>query len=394
MQNNTNKNKFLFIVSYTLPDTSGTGINAMNFAKYIKDKGKSIELLTFNRNLKLPNKELFDHVPVYRVTYFNKTILHKLFSLILIIPYYTFFIFKNNVIFIYGGKIIGYEFAILIGLLFRKKLVFQSQLKKVDDVKTIIYNKPCYIRPFYRFLLKFINIYYSLNADFSVQYRDILRNNSKIFELSQGVNTSIFPLVNENEKIKLRNKLDLSLKSFIILSIGFLIKRKGFEEIFRQLVKIKLPFLYIIAGEYNISDNHFLSNKKEEMHFLYNVGNSILGDKLKFVGHHTDIYEYIQAADIFLQNSYQEGLPNSLLEAMSCGIPPVVRNLSGINDFITIHNKNSMVFENMDQMTEQITKLYSDKNLRNNLGKNAYSFIHENCSFDIVFKKLKESINT
>ena len=45
-----------------------------------------------------------------------------------------------------------------------------------------------------------------------------------------------------------------------------------------------------------------------------------------------DIFPLLEKADCFVLPSYFEGLPNTLLEAMSCGLIPVARDVGGVNE--------------------------------------------------------------
>ncbi len=49
-------------------------------------------------------------------------------------------------------------------------------------------------------------------------------------------------------------------------------------------------------------------------------------------GLQADVYPFLRKADVFALPSYEEGLPNTLLEAMSQGMIPVARNVGGVNE--------------------------------------------------------------
>ncbi|HBP88417.1 MAG TPA: glycosyltransferase family 4 protein [Nitrospirales bacterium] len=57
-----------------------------------------------------------------------------------------------------------------------------------------------------------------------------------------------------------------------------------------------------------------------------------LNASVRLVGHQPDVLLWYQAADIFILPSHREGLSNSLLEAMSCGLPVVSTRVSGCTD--------------------------------------------------------------
>lgn len=54
-----------------------------------------------------------------------------------------------------------------------------------------------------------------------------------------------------------------------------------------------------------------------------------LNASVRFAGLQSEVLSWYQAADIFVLPSHREGLSNSLLEAMSCGLPVVSTRVSG-----------------------------------------------------------------
>ena len=59
-----------------------------------------------------------------------------------------------------------------------------------------------------------------------------------------------------------------------------------------------------------------------------------LKDHVFLVGAFDDVLPYYQAATLFVLPSLSEGLPLSLLEAMSCGLPVVVTRVGGNSEIV------------------------------------------------------------
>ena len=57
---------------------------------------------------------------------------------------------------------------------------------------------------------------------------------------------------------------------------------------------------------------------------------------------------FYQGAHCLVHPSSQEGLPNTLLEAMACGLPVIASNIGGNNELVT-HGHNGFLFELGDQ---------------------------------------------
>ena len=66
-------------------------------------------------------------------------------------------------------------------------------------------------------------------------------------------------------------------------------------------------------------------------------------DQIKFVGSlsHNNIFDFLDAMDIYIQPSLHEGLPRALVEAMSRGLTCIGTNVAGIPELLD----KSMLFE-------------------------------------------------
>ncbi len=51
------------------------------------------------------------------------------------------------------------------------------------------------------------------------------------------------------------------------------------------------------------------------------------GETITFTGHQTDVYPWLTDSDVFISSSLSEGLPNSVLEALSVGIPCILSDI-------------------------------------------------------------------
>ena len=88
------------------------------------------------------------------------------------------------------------------------------------------------------------------------------------------------------------------------------------------------------------------------------------------LGYRNDIKELMNSADIFLFTTLQEGLPRSMMEAMSTGLPCIASNIRGNVDLIEnekggfLNNPNSP-----EDFAKSISILVNDKDLRRKMGE-------------------------
>lgn len=101
------------------------------------------------------------------------------------------------------------------------------------------------------------------------------------------------------------------------------------------------------------------------------VAENNLTDSVQFLGIQTNVYPYINEADIFVLPSLYEGIPITLIEAMGTGIPIVATNVGGIPDMLT-NGKNAILTPvNTEKIAESFWELAENQEKRKLLGENA-----------------------
>lgn len=98
-----------------------------------------------------------------------------------------------------------------------------------------------------------------------------------------------------------------------------------------------------------------------------------IADRVDWLGRLADPWPYYRAADVFVLPSRFEGTPNALLEAMSCGAPPIVSDAAaGALDFVA-HDDSGLVtpVEDVGALAAAMRRLARDPTLRARLGAGA-----------------------
>ena len=104
------------------------------------------------------------------------------------------------------------------------------------------------------------------------------------------------------------------------------------------------------------------------------------------------------SSTIFVLTSNYEGMPNSLLEAMSCSLPVITTNSTEALNNIIDNNKNGIIIDKNKpkELTNKIEYLLDNKNIREKLGKEA-STIREKYNKSLIIKEweqiIKEELN-
>lgn len=130
------------------------------------------------------------------------------------------------------------------------------------------------------------------------------------------------------DRIKRINNIDENHK-LIIGTVGAVdVNYKGQEYIIKAIGELKKEgnqnFEYQLIGGGN-------QNRLKKIAGKYN-----LIDEIKFLGSlpHEEVFNWLDTIDIYIQPSLTEGLPRSVIEAMSKGLPVFGTNVGGIPELI------------------------------------------------------------
>lgn len=96
-----------------------------------------------------------------------------------------------------------------------------------------------------------------------------------------------------------------------------------------------------------------------------------LSDCVEFLGVRSDIYPFLQKADMFILPSNYEGIPMTLIEAMGSAVPIVAAAVGGVCDMLD-NESALLVSGNTEEISNAIKELYLDADLRKSLGKAAF----------------------
>jgi glycosyltransferase involved in cell wall biosynthesis len=108
-----------------------------------------------------------------------------------------------------------------------------------------------------------------------------------------------------------------------------------------------------------------------------------LGPVARLVGERDDVLELLGGADIFVLSSRSEGLPLSILEAMSAGLPVVASRVGGVPELVLDGETGLLVPPGEpSSLAAAIERLLVDPALRNRLGAAGRARVEEYFDLD------------
>jgi glycosyltransferase involved in cell wall biosynthesis len=99
-----------------------------------------------------------------------------------------------------------------------------------------------------------------------------------------------------------------------------------------------------------------------------------------------DLPHVLNQAKAFILPSYYEGHPKTLLEAMSCGLPCIGSDVTGIREDIEHIKTGYLCKTDYENIANAIEIILSDESLQKTIGKNAREYILEKYSIDQILK--------
>lgn len=162
-----------------------------------------------------------------------------------------------------------------------------------------------------------------------------------------------------NEKLKVKSARLRKPDVFTFLFVGRITRDKGINELVEAFVRLhrecpKTRLLLVGAFEDSL-DPVKLSTKA----LIEQVENGIeaVGEKRG-----DDLLAYYAAVDCYVQPSYREGFPNTVLEAGAMGLPCIVTDINGSREII-INGENGIIVppQNASALYDAMAQMLTDR---------------------------------
>ncbi|MBV52776.1 MAG: hypothetical protein CL816_01765 [Coxiellaceae bacterium] len=235
------------------------------------------------------------------------------------------------------------------------------------------------VRFFVRSIIKVITLsqYFYLIAQNHDDYSDLskLTHPRKVFlVLGSGVDT-----------IKYVPRLRTESKPVIVSMVSRMLKDKGVGELVEAANIIHARsdqeiIIQLVGDSHIFNPNSFTREQLESWNNLAYI---------RWLGPQEDIASIYQESDIAILPSYREGLPMSLLEAASCGLPIITTNTAGCRE-ICKHGVNGLLVNVKDAhaLADAILNLASHNILRQKMGMKSRSMAVDKFSTTVIFQEM------
>ena len=367
--------RVLVTVGIFPPDIGGPATFVPKIAKYFQDElNYEIEILTLSDN---KNSNINDDFSVKRIDR-NLPIIYRWLKTIFTI----YKLGKNkDLIFVNG---LGTETT--IANIFLKKKIIRKIVG--DPVWERAYNKAKISESFDEFQVKNYGFSISLQKkvrSYSIKESDIVVTPSKHlknFILNLGfknkieiINNGVF-IPEENTNIFTNDQINITI-------VSRLVAHKNIKKIIRAISDLNDPLIYLNI----IGDGPELNQLQKISLESNNKDNIIFHGKLN----RDDINHIFLKSDIYIQASNYEGLPHSLLEAMSYGIPVLCTPVGECKEILGNEDRGYILDlpVSKNNITSKISEIIGEKNIANKKAEKGKDFINEKYNLTNSFNLYK-----
>ncbi len=291
----------------------------------------------------------------------------------------------------------------LVSIIVRLACIFINETKVVytahgfyfhENMNIFLYNFFLYLE---KFLANFTNlIFVQSKEDYNLSIKKIA--SKKTFYIGNGIDLKRFNLKNINlsKTNKIKRKLKIKPNTMVVGMVCRLVHEKGIKEFLEASLKFSKKnknFLSIIIGE-RLKNEHSKSVKMLIEKYKRDMKNQLI-----ILGKVEDVENYLAVFSVFCLPSYREGLPRSIIEAMSLKLPVITTNIRGCRELIKDKVNGFIVpIKNSELINFRINTLYNSKKLRDKMGeknlKKVIKFYNEkniiNKQLNHIYKLLNE----
>jgi glycosyltransferase involved in cell wall biosynthesis len=200
--------------------------------------------------------------------------------------------------------------------------------------------------------------------------------------IPNGVDTETNRPLDPQAKAALRRELQLP-DGPLAITVGIVISRKNVDGALRAFAAAAgrgAPGHFLVLGPMPAEHAAY----HDSLRAMIRTHN--LGARVTFLGYRTPVAPYLQAADVFVFPSRQEGMPNSVLEAMACGLPCLVSQSAGVEASVVTHGTSGFALDVADEASwaDTLQRLLCEPELRARIGEGARQAIEARFSLDAI----------
>tara|TARA_B100001741_G_scaffold35095_1_gene25119 strand:- start:404 stop:1537 length:1134 start_codon:yes stop_codon:yes gene_type:complete len=373
----------LITVGIFPPDIGGPASFVPKISKYLISKGHKVKIISLSEK---ENLNYEDEIDVTRISR-NLPIIFRWFRTITKIYKSA----KNSDLIFVNG--LGTETT--IANIFLRKIIIRKIVG--DPVWERVYNKKLTTESFDSFQKNKQRLSIKIQKNirnWSIKNSNLIITPSehlKTFVQNIGFENDIY-VINNGVEIKQIEKVTLENKIIKLVVVSRLVNQKNIDIVIKAVKRIedKNILLNIVGDGPEVNNLKNLVKEKS------------LNKRVSFIGKikNSELHNYLEDADIFIQASNYEGLPHSILEAINYEIPILSTEVGGCSAILNKGERGYIIPTPVSEVeiSEEIRTIINNKNEAKSKVKLAKNYLNQEHNFntnaEIYHEKIKEVIKS
>ena len=373
----------LITVGIFPPDIGGPASFVPKISKYLISKGHKVKIISLSEK---ENLNYEDEIDVTRISR-NLPIIFRWFRTITKIYKSA----KNSDLIFVNG--LGTETT--IANIFLRKIIIRKIVG--DPVWERVYNKKLTTESFDSFQKNKQRLSIKIQKNirnWSIKNSNLIITPSehlKTFVQNIGFENDIY-VINNGVEIKQIEKVTLENKIIKLVVVSRLVNQKNIDMVIKAVKRIedKNILLNIVGDGPEVNNLKNLVKEKS------------LNKRVSFIGKikNSELHNYLEDADIFIQASNYEGLPHSILEAINYEIPILSTEVGGCSAILNKGERGYIIPMPVSEVeiSEEIRKIINNKDEARSKAKLAKNYLNQEHNFntnaEIYHEKIKEVIKS
>lgn len=207
------------------------------------------------------------------------------------------------------------------------------------------------------------------NYDFNLGIKNgVIQDNKKAIMIHNGVEA---PKTKNSELVKRKYS---PLKFVMIARFSAQKDQKALINALSYIDPKKFELTFVGDGE-TLKENEKLVNELK------------ISENVKFAGFKQDVSQYLLSSDVYVLTTHYEGLPISIIEAMSYGLPIIATNVGG-NSELVINGENGYLINNKKELQNALVSFINNRELIDKMGRKSFEYYCNKFELQKCIKKI------
>ena len=200
--------------------------------------------------------------------------------------------------------------------------------------------------------------------------------------IPSGIDLSVF-MFSEEVRQRAREDLGLAGHDFVFVSVARLEAIKN--------GRVLVEAFALLAHDHPEAKLIFVGNGPEGDFLRAQALRAGVADKVVFTGFRKDVSQILNAGDVFVMASMNEGMGRAVLEAMAVGLPVIVSRAGGLPSIVHDGREGFLVEPmNVRAWADAMRRMFVSQGLRQEMAAAARTQVGERFTLETMVRKIEE----